>query len=242
MTLAAFLLAIILGAAAPQPMAEGSVAYSSLESSAQSSESAATPTTPSENSAAQQNQSQTAPIANPSSTSKPSAAPQTPTQTQPVHKRPHHKKKPTNTNCVPAATAPPTPDPANAASAPPSDTPPSGAPAPATTAAPTNCPPPKVIVRQGGTKEPSIELVGGAGGSQATQLRDTDNRILKTAEDNLAKLAGRTLNSNQQDIVNQIHQFVDQAKTAVAAGELERARTLASKAQQLSQDLVQPPK
>lgn len=99
-----------------------------------------------------------------------------------------------------------------------------------------------MIVRQGGTKEPSIQLVGGAGGSQAAQLRDTDNRILKSAEDNLAKLSGRTLDSNQQDMVHQIHQFVDEAKAAIAAGELERARTLASKAQQLSQDLVQPPK
>jgi hypothetical protein len=99
-----------------------------------------------------------------------------------------------------------------------------------------------VIVRQGGTKEPSIELVGGASGSQATQLRDTDNRILKSAEDNLAKLTGRTLTPNQQDLVNQTRQFVEEAKAAIAAGELERARTLASKAQQLSQDLVQPPK
>jgi hypothetical protein len=239
MTLAAFLLASILSAAAPPPMAGGSVAYSSAQSSAPSSTPAATPP---QNTPAQQNQG-TAPTANPSTTTKPTAAPQTPAQTPTVHKRPHRKKKPTNTNCVPATSAPSTADPANAASAQSqSDAQASGASAPATAADPTNCPPPKVIVRQGGTKEPSIQLVGGAGGSQAAQLRDTDNRILKSAEDNLAKLSGRTLDSNQQDMVHQIHQFVDEAKAAIAAGELERARTLASKAQQLSQDLVQPPK
>jgi hypothetical protein len=247
MTLAALLLVSILGAAAPQPMADGSVAHSSLQSSTQSS---ATPATQSDNAPAQQNQGQTPPPANPSATNpstppKPSTASPTPAQTQTVHKRPHHKKKPVNTNCVPDTSTPSTSDPASASSSNPqslSDAQTSGAPAQTTAAASTNCPPPKVIVRQGGTKEPSIELVGGAGGSQAAELRDTDNRILKTAEDNLAKLAGRTLDSNQQDTVNQIRQFVNESKAAIAAGELERARTLASKAQQLSQDLVQPPK
>ncbi len=99
-----------------------------------------------------------------------------------------------------------------------------------------------MIVRQGGTTEPSIQLAGGAVGNQAAQLRDTDNRILKSAEDNLAKIAGQQLSANQQDMVNQIHQFMDEAKTAMTAGELERARTLASKAQQLSQELIPPQK
>jgi hypothetical protein len=41
-------------------------------------------------------------------------------------------------------------------------------------------------------------------------------------------------------MVTQIHQFMDQSKTAVKDGDLERARTLAWKAQLLSEELVKP--
>jgi hypothetical protein len=43
-------------------------------------------------------------------------------------------------------------------------------------------------------------------------------------------------------MVNQIRQFMEQSKAAVEAGDLERARTLAWKAQLLSDELVKPPK
>jgi hypothetical protein len=58
----------------------------------------------------------------------------------------------------------------------------------------------------------------------------------------LKKIAGTQLTANQQDMVNQIHQFMDQSKSAVTAGDLERARTLAWKAQLLSEELVSPQK
>jgi len=66
--------------------------------------------------------------------------------------------------------------------------------------------------------------------------------MLVYTQTNLKKMAGRQLTPNQQDMVNQIHQFMDQAKTAVAAGDVERARTLAWKAQLLSEELVNPQK
>ena len=168
------------------------------------------------------------------------------TQNQPAPpKRPRRKKKPKNVNCVlPPATADSTTpsDPSARPGAPPAAT--GSAPADGKSAAatpPSNCPPPKIVVRQGGTTEPSIQLAGGAVGNQAAQQRETANRILKSAEDNLTRIAGRQLSPNQQEMVNQIHQFIEQSRSAIAAGELERARTLASKAQQLSQDLAQPP-
>jgi hypothetical protein len=112
----------------------------------------------------------------------------------------------------------------------------------ATTAgsAATNCPPSKVIVQQGGTSDSSIQLAGGAAGTKSPQ-RDTANQMLAATEANLKKISEQQLNSNQQDMVTQIRQFMQQSKAAVADGDLERARTLAWKAQLLSDELVKPP-
>ena len=97
-------------------------------------------------------------------------------------------------------------------------------------------------MRQGGASEPTIQLAGGPGGDQAAQQRNTTNQMLAAAEQNLKKIAGRTLTANQQDMVNQIRQFMEQSKTATTAGDLDRARTLAWKAQLLSEELVNPQK
>jgi hypothetical protein len=105
-----------------------------------------------------------------------------------------------------------------------------------------NCPPSKVIVRQGGTSDPSIELAGGTAGTQASQQRNTANQMLGTTEENLKKIAGRQLSADQQEMLNQIRQFMDQSKAAVGDGDLDRARTLAWKAQVLSEELVKPTK
>lgn len=102
-----------------------------------------------------------------------------------------------------------------------------------------DCPPPKVVVPQGGTVEPSIQL---AGGDQASQKRNDANQMLGTTEANLKKIAGLQLSGAQKDTVVQIRQFVDQSKAALAAGDAERGKTLAWKAQLLSEDLVQPEK
>jgi hypothetical protein len=66
--------------------------------------------------------------------------------------------------------------------------------------------------------------------------------MLGATEDNLKKMAGRQLTQSQQDMVSQIHQFVDQSKSAVEAGDLDRARTLAWKAQLLSEELTKTDK
>jgi len=97
-------------------------------------------------------------------------------------------------------------------------------------------------VRNGGTSEPSIQLTGGAVGAQASHQRDTTDQLLESSRENLKKLAGRKLSPNQQEMVNQVHQFMEQSKTAVAAGDLDRAHNLALKAQLLSVELVTPQK
>jgi hypothetical protein len=165
-------------------------------------------------------------------------------QNHPPAKRAVRKKKAVPPNCNPdPATAR---DAAAAGSAPsssaPQNGPAGGTPPSASARAPSNCPPAKIIVRQGGTSEPSIQLVGGPSGEQATQQRNNANQMLAAADENLKKIAGRELTASQQDMVNQVHQFMEQSKAATTTGDLDRARTLAWKAQLLSEELVNPQK
>jgi len=66
--------------------------------------------------------------------------------------------------------------------------------------------------------------------------------MLGTTEANLKKIAGRQLTPDQENMVNQIRQFMEQSKAAAGDGDLDRARTLAWKAQVLSEELVKPAK
>jgi hypothetical protein len=104
-----------------------------------------------------------------------------------------------------------------------------------------DCPPPKIVIRQGGTKDPSIQLAGG-NADQAGQKRDNINQLLGETDQNLKKAEVMQLTASQQDVVTQARQYVVQSRTAMANGDFERARTLAWKAQLLSQDLANPAK
>ncbi len=95
-------------------------------------------------------------------------------------------------------------------------------------------------MRQGGTSEPGIQLAGGTGADQNAQPQDTAGQMLAPTEENLKKIAGRPLSSDQQDMLNQVHQFMEQTKRAVTAGDMDRAHTLAKKAQTLSEELAKP--
>ena len=105
---------------------------------------------------------------------------------------------------------------------------------------PTKCPPAKTVVHDGGTTEPAIQLVGGAGGPQAAGQRSTTDQLVGSTEENLKKIAGRQLDSNQQEMLKQVQQFLDQSKAAVAAGDVERGHNLAMKAHLLSDELAKP--
>jgi hypothetical protein len=179
-------------------------------------------------------QNQSTPPSAPSAATPPTTAPEktssgkTPPKTG---KQRRHKKRVASSNCANSpATGGPAAGPAPSSSAPP----------PTAGNAATNCPPSKVIVQQGGTSDSSIQLAGGAGGTKSPQ-RDNANQMLAATEANLKKISGQQLNANQQDMVTQIREFMQQSKAAVADGDLERARTLAWKAQLLSDELVKPP-
>jgi hypothetical protein len=188
---------------------------------------------------------------------------QTPSGQNPPAKHPPRKKKPVRPDCgtLPAAgatqpssgassagspsSAAQSAATSSAAPAPGSQPPASAAPANAATSGGANaamdCPPPKKVVRQGGVPDPHIQLAGGPGGKQASQEQADANQMVAATEENLKTIAGRELSSNQKDVVSQIQQFVQQSKAAATAGDLDRALTLAKKAQLLSEELAKPP-
>jgi hypothetical protein len=146
------------------------------------------------------------------------AAPQTTTTQAPTPKpRRPKSKRPADTNC-------------NAVSK---------AGATGTKQSTTNCPPAKTVVRNGGTSEPAVQITDAEGAAQAQQRSSTD-QLLGSTEDNLKKLAGHELTPTQQDMVSQIRQYMQQSKEAITAGDTERGRMLAQKAQLLSDELVKP--
>jgi hypothetical protein len=155
------------------------------------------------------------------------------TQTKPPTKPKRHKKT-TSSNCVPAASDPKTAAPTDSANS--NNRPADTAPA---SAGQTPCPAPKKVIRDGGSSEPSIQLSGGTTGEQAMQQRSTE-QLTAATEENLKQISGRQLSASQQDMVTQIKQFMDQSKSAIAAGDSERGHNLAEKAHLLSEDLVKP--
>jgi len=64
------------------------------------------------------------------------------------------------------------------------------------------------------------------------------NQSLKVAEKNLQSASGKNLNAAQTDLVSKIKGFIKDAREAAQAGDWSRARSLAKKAQVLSEELV----
>ncbi len=235
MTLAAILSLSIFCAASALPLVGPK--HQSAPQSAPASKPAETAPMPDQGSAPPA-QDPSAPT-QPPPTDSPGIAPKkSSTQTPARTVKPRRKKRVLPANCVAAPATGSQPSADTTRNSAPDVTGTANAPTAATQSAPTNCPPSRVIVRHGGTSEPSIQLAGG----DTTSQRETANRMLGTTEANLKKIARRTLSSTQQDMVNQIRQFVEQSKAAVGDGNLERARTLAWKAQLLSEELIKPGK
>ncbi len=96
----------------------------------------------------------------------------------------------------------------------------------------------KKVVRNGGTVDPVVQLAPTISAEQASSQRQSTTQLLAATDDNLKQIASRQLNPTQEDSVSQIRKYMEQAKTAEAAGDVERAHNLASKALLLSDDLV----
>lgn len=74
------------------------------------------------------------------------------------------------------------------------------------------------------------------GQRQAARIKET-NRLLDAADLNLKDVAVRGVNPNQEITIKQIRSYMDQAKAAENSGDVERAYTLANKANMLAADL-----
>jgi hypothetical protein len=98
--------------------------------------------------------------------------------------------------------------------------------------------PSKTVVHNGSTSEPTIDISPDVSPEQASKRTEATDQLMASANANLEKVSGRTLNSSQQDTVQQIQNYLRQARDAKTAGDLDRAYNLANKAKMLSVDLV----
>lgn len=98
--------------------------------------------------------------------------------------------------------------------------------------------PRKVVVHQGGAREPIAQIVPGITQEEASRQRQDAEQLLTSTATNLMQLAGRTLDSRQQEVVGQIRHYMDGARSALKEADTQRAHTLALKAYLLSDDLV----
>lgn len=98
--------------------------------------------------------------------------------------------------------------------------------------------PGKIVVSNGGAKEVRLQLTPTATPAEAAQQRQQTRSLIFITDQNLKRIVGHELNPNQQDMLEQVHNYMTQARAADSAGEPQRAQILASKARQLSDDLA----
>lgn len=98
----------------------------------------------------------------------------------------------------------------------------------------------KTVVRKGGTGDKTPQLTPAVNEADISKQRETTKQLLSATDVNLQKLSARSLSKEEQDTIAQIHEFMDQAKTADSKGDLERASKLAAKAHMLSEALANP--
>ena len=96
----------------------------------------------------------------------------------------------------------------------------------------------KTIIRNGGARDLRLQLTPTLTPDQAVKQRRQTRDLLAISNENLKRIAQVQLDDNQQDMLQEVHNYMEQARLADKAGELQRAQTLASKARQLSDDLA----
>ena len=107
-----------------------------------------------------------------------------------------------------------------------------------TTANASTAAPEKKVVRNGGTADPAVQLGPSVSAEQASSERQNTAQLLAATDANLKQISSRAMSSSQQDSISQIRKYMEQAKAAEQAGDVQRAYNLASKARLLSDDLV----
>ena len=82
------------------------------------------------------------------------------------------------------------------------------------------------------------EIVPDLSAEESASLRREAEGSMSAAERNLSVTAGKNLNAMQQDLASKVRSFVSDAREAGRAGDWARARTLAKKAEVLSEQLA----
>jgi len=98
--------------------------------------------------------------------------------------------------------------------------------------------PRKVVVPEGGAREPPAQIAPGLAPEEAARERRDTEQWLTSADGQLKMLSGRRLGAQQQETVGQVRNYVVGARSALKEGDMRRANTLALKAYLLSEDLV----
>jgi hypothetical protein len=98
--------------------------------------------------------------------------------------------------------------------------------------------PQKIVVREGGAREPASQIVPGMTPSEAERERQSAERWLNLTVEQLKQLSARSLQPQEQETVEQIRNYMAGARSALREGDVRRARTLAEKAHLLVDDLV----
>ena len=94
------------------------------------------------------------------------------------------------------------------------------------------------MVRNGSTSEPEVKLAPTVPTNIASQQAAVTDQLLVAAENNLKQAATRQLNADQAAVAEQIRNYIEQARAATKAGDIQRGHSLAVKARLLSDDLV----
>jgi hypothetical protein len=98
--------------------------------------------------------------------------------------------------------------------------------------------PHKVVIKKGGVPEPLTQIVTDMAPAEATKKRSESERLLDSADDDLKRLAGRTLNEQEEETVSQIDHYMTVARSALKEGDISRGHTLAMKANLLAADVA----
>lgn len=96
----------------------------------------------------------------------------------------------------------------------------------------------KTVIRNGSTSDSAVAIAPGVPQTQASQQLQDTNDLLDKTDANLKRIEGKTLNEGQQDTLEQIKNYMDQARAAVKNQDTEHAYNLAKKANMLSADLL----
>ncbi len=105
---------------------------------------------------------------------------------------------------------------------------------------PAPAPEKRVVVEQGGAKQPSGPQLSASLPHDATIHRQLNTAQLLEATDYNLKSISRSLTTDEQAMVQHIRSYMQQSREATKEGDVERAYNLAMKAHLLSDELVKP--